>query len=766
VSKLSVVIPTYRRGPVLLDTIRYLLEMPERLQEILIVDQTEELPPAIEEFFQWLETGRAGFSNDWKKYAEKFQALETGILRRIVLSEPSIPHAMNTGLQEAKGEIVLFLDDDIIPDENLIRAHLETYEKFPEARAVVGQVLQPEDGFQVSEVRGQRSETSLSAVALTSVEGSRAEIKGSKAEEDRGLRTEDRGQKTEDGRQKTEDRGRRSDAATNEQRTTNNKLKSGLRRNLNFRFNSTEPAWVENVMAGNLSVKKEFALRVGGFDENFIPPVSFRFETELAKRLVAAGGRIRFAPAASIRHLRAGQGGTRSRGSHLTSASPIHGVGDVYYALRCGKGAERIRYILKRPFREVCSTFHLKHPWYIPVKLIGELRAIVMAFRLNQKGPMLLAKSRRIVLIDTAQVDRPDGSMVRYRAMLRDALEAHADCVVEDLNLSPTQAWLDRFPVLLQTPFRYLCIALNARRLLPKQKGAVLHLLDGSHAYLLASVRTLSCPLVITVHDLIPTLCERGELKGVRPGKGARWILRRSVAALSRADWIAAVSENTRRDVCRIASVDPKHTGVVHSAVSVPCGSAPAQKVDLPYILHVAGNNNFYKNRPGVVEIFKMIRQSVPVQLKLAGAPPDEALQKQIDASGVADNVAFCTHVSEEELSALYRDAAFLLFPSFYEGFGWPPLEAMALGCPVLCSDAGSLAEIAGDAAWTAAPGETEKFALYAIRLLREPEERQRRVDAGLQHAKTFSMKAMGEGFAEVYRLADAVFCQKTEATQ
>jgi GT2 family glycosyltransferase len=375
VSKLSVVIPTYRRGPVLLDTIRYLLEMPERLQEILIVDQTEELPPAIEEFFQWLETGRAGFSNDWKISVEKFQGLETGIIRRVTLPEPSIPHAMNTGLQEATGEIVLFLDDDIVPDENLIRAHVETYEKFPEARAVVGQVLQPEDGFQVSEVRGQRSETSLSTIALASVEGQTTETPNSEL--------------------RTLNEEPESQIRNQELRTANKEQKPNLRRDLNFRFNSAEPAWVENVMAGNLSVKREFALQVGGFDENFIPPVSFRFETEFARRLVAAGGRIRFAPAASIRHLRAGQGGTRSQGTHLTSASPLHGAGDYYYALRCGKGMERVGYILQRPFREVRTKFHLTHPWFIPVKFIGEMRAMILAFQLYKTGPQILVQEKK-----------------------------------------------------------------------------------------------------------------------------------------------------------------------------------------------------------------------------------------------------------------------------------------------------------------------------------------------------------------------------------
>ena len=306
---LSIVIPTYRRGEVLIDTIRYLLCLPIQPIEIIVVDQTEEYSPEV-------------FSS--------FQTLEKGIVRRIILSEPSIPHAMNVGLDEAKGEIVLFLDDDIIPDERIVAAHLKAHEKYPEVWAVVGQVLQPEDGFQVSVNRHKEA--------------------GCKRQ----------------------------------------KSNCGLWQDLDFKFNSNVPAWIENVMAGNLSVKKGFALQMGGFDENFIPPVSYRFETEFAKRLIRVGGKIRFEPSASIKHLRAGHGGTRSRGSHLSSASPIHGVGDYYYALRCSQGAERIGYMLKRPFREVCTKFHLTHPWFIPVKLIGELRAMSLGIRLWCQGARLL----------------------------------------------------------------------------------------------------------------------------------------------------------------------------------------------------------------------------------------------------------------------------------------------------------------------------------------------------------------------------------------
>jgi GT2 family glycosyltransferase len=323
----SVVIPTFRRGKILLDTLRALLKVGGPLREIIVVDQTPEHPS---------EVGSALLAME-----------REGAVQILHRSRPSIPDAMNAGLLAARGDLVLFLDDDIVPCADLAQRHADAYERHPEAWAVAGQVLQPEDGDRKTEDGGQKTEVS------------------------------DQG--SEDRRQKREDRCRRAE-------------RGGLRKGLDFKFNGDSPAWVENGMAGNLSIRRERALALGGFDGNFVPPVSYRFETEFAKRLVSAGGRIYFEPLASIRHLRAGGGGTRSLGSHLTSGSPLHGVGDYYYALLRGNGLDRARYILRRPFREVCTRFHLRHPWWIPVKGIGEIRALAMSWRLYRGGPRLLAK--------------------------------------------------------------------------------------------------------------------------------------------------------------------------------------------------------------------------------------------------------------------------------------------------------------------------------------------------------------------------------------
>lgn len=301
---LSVVIVTYNRNQVLVDTIRHLL--PQAAQcpgfgEILIVDQTVTHEQATEAALQ-----------NWHRQ---------GVIRWIRLAEPDLTGAMNRGLLAATSELVLYVDDDIIPFPNLLNNHIKAHQAGRNVAAVVGQVLQP----------------------------------GEQAQD---LPYSPKG--------------------------------SALWRYMDFPFRSVRGCFVENAMAGNLSVLRKDALAVGGFDENYRPPVASRFESEFAKRLVAQGYRIWFEPTAAIHHLAASSGGTRSQGSHLNSPSPRYGVGDYYFAMRHGRGLDVWYYCLRRFFREVRTRFHLRHPWYIPIKLLGEARAIMAALVLIKKGPKLL----------------------------------------------------------------------------------------------------------------------------------------------------------------------------------------------------------------------------------------------------------------------------------------------------------------------------------------------------------------------------------------
>jgi len=296
----SVVIPTYRRGQVLIETLEHVLALQPPAREVLVVDQTEQVPAPI-----------AARLREWSA---------RGVLRWLRLRPPSIPAAMNRGLLEARGEVVLFLDDDVVPAPDLARAHASAYAETG-VWAVVGQVLQP-------------GETPGPAPAPG--------------------------------------RGR------------------GAWRDLGFRFSAGGRAFLASGIACNLSVLRARALAAGGFDENFVG-VAYRFETEFCRRLARHGGCVLFDPRAKIRHLRAPSGGTRALGDPLRSARPEHSVGEYYFALRECRWFELPAFVGWRMARAVHSRFHLRRPWWIPVKLLGEVRGLAWAAALHRRGPSLLA---------------------------------------------------------------------------------------------------------------------------------------------------------------------------------------------------------------------------------------------------------------------------------------------------------------------------------------------------------------------------------------
>jgi len=288
---ITIAIPTYNRGAILVRTLESLLAI--GADELLIVDQTREHSPDVDARLRaWEAEGR---------------------VRIVRLPQPSIPHAMNVALREANHDRVLFLDDDSAPAHGCLDAHERALDQ-PGVWAVVGQVLQP------GEAPEHFDESALRRGALPDLE---------------------------------------------------------------FRFNHDTACDVQNVIACNLSVLRERALSIGGFDENYVA-VAYRFETDFALRVVAAGGRVRFEPTASVHHLKIPTGGVRAYGDHRTSVSPAHSVGDYYFALR---HVPRFgSYALQRLRRNVMTRFHVTHPWTIPGKLIGETRGVLLALRLRRKG--------------------------------------------------------------------------------------------------------------------------------------------------------------------------------------------------------------------------------------------------------------------------------------------------------------------------------------------------------------------------------------------
>ena len=209
--------------------------------------------------------------------------------------------------------------------------------------------------------------------------------------------------------------------------------------------------------------------------------------------------------------------------------------------------------------------------------------------------------------------------------------------------------------------------------------------------------------------------------------------------AVARAARVVVSSESTRRDLLR------RHPDAAPRVVTIPLGvssrpsEATADALERvrglePFLLCV-GNRKPHKNLVLAVEVLARLRPRFPgLRLVLAGGGGDDGVAARAAALGVAEAVTELGPVTEDVLAALYARAGVLLFPSLFEGFGLPVLEAMAAGVPVVSSDRASLPEVAGDAAALVDPEDPDAFAAAAGRLLDEGVHRAEMVRRG--HAR------------------------------
>jgi glycosyltransferase involved in cell wall biosynthesis len=366
----------------------------------------------------------------------------------------------------------------------------------------------------------------------------------------------------------------------------------------------------------------------------------------------------------------------------------------------------------------------------------------------------------RVLLIGNYVPDRQQ-SMLRFGEMMKRGLQERA---VDVTLLQPDARWLGqrnagsglgkwlghgdklvRFPAILRAAAR---------------NHDVIHILDHSNA---PYCRTISDrPHLVTCHDLLAIRSAMGEF----PENPTRWSGRRLQAMILRgikqARMVACVSRATQTDLARIAGINGERSRVVPNGLNHPYCPMPAADVaarlsahGIPtgtrYLLHVGGNH-WYKHRSAALRIAAALRRidgHGDIRLVMVGEPLDDALRTLATTEGLTGHLHELPGISNDDLNALYNGALGLVFPSLYEGFGWPVIEAQSAGCPAFISDRAPLPEVAGTSAIRFDPLKPD---LAATAIAEALPRRAQLAAAGSENVARYSAAAMIDGYLSLYR--------------
>ncbi len=265
-------------------------------------------------------------------------------------------------------------------------------------------------------------------------------------------------------------------------------------------------------------------------------------------------------------------------------------------------------------------------------------------------------------------------------------------------------------------------------------------------------------PTLLTVHDLSFV-----HYPYVFPERLVRYLNQVVPWSIARATHVLADSEATRNDLLAIWQVPPDKVTVLYSGVherfrpvrdaeKITAVRQKYQLAEWPYLLSV-GTLQPRKNYQMLIRAFAPLAEKVPHHLVISGGRGwlyDEMLAEAA-RQGIAERVHFIGFVDDADLPALYSEASLFVFPSLYEGFGLPLLEAMGCGTAVLTSNSSSLPEVAGRAAQQLPPDDTAAWTQAIEKLLSDADHRQQLVTAGFAQVKQFSWQESAGQLLKIY---------------
>lgn len=287
----------------------------------------------------------------------------------------------------------------------------------------------------------------------------------------------------------------------------------------------------------------------------------------------------------------------------------------------------------------------------------------------------------------------------------------------------------------------------------------IVHLCDQGGAMYAPMIDTK--PVLVTCHDMIAVRGARGELPELHSSPLGKLLQRWICHGLRKATRIACVSRATFNDARRILG-DDANLCVVLNSLNRPFQPLPPNEVDrrlekltgvrAPFVLHL-GSNLSYKNREGVLRVFAQASQGTDLQLVIAGTPLNRTLTTLAHKLQIQNRVIQLANPAFPAIEALYNRAVCLLFPSHYEGFGWPPIEAQACGCPVVASDIPPFAETVGGSAILKSVKDEAGMAEAIRSLAASGSSREELVARGFENVKLhFQSRRMIAVYTSLYR--------------
>ncbi|MBI3008564.1 MAG: glycosyltransferase family 4 protein [Candidatus Omnitrophica bacterium] len=264
--------------------------------------------------------------------------------------------------------------------------------------------------------------------------------------------------------------------------------------------------------------------------------------------------------------------------------------------------------------------------------------------------------------------------------------------------------------------------------------------------------------IVSVIHDVIPLISEKWHTR-----ESARSIGKFIKRAVNRADMVITVSNHTKQDLIQMTGIKEEKVRVTYEGicpfyrkmVSRDCNGLLKRKYGIEdrFILFT-GTIEPRKNLAALFKAYSLLKNERKVPHKLIVVGKKGWMYKDIfetvNRLGISEDVLFTGYVPDEELVLLYNAADLFVYPSFYEGFGLPPLEAMACGTPVITSNTSSLPEVVGDAGIMVDPHDVNGLASAMERVLYDEALRERMTADGLERAKLFSQENMARATLKV----------------